>query len=379
MSEQRPTARALPVLATAPAGGTAAVLTRPTSPAPISDGTLAAPFTRLDGDAVLAMLSEGWGIDAAHLQRLETERDDSYVVTCSDGRRIVKVAHPLDDAALLDLQCVALVHASTRDTTLPLSRLVPDVDGAVLRVVAGTDGEPRLARVLTYLDGDVLDYDATSAEQRRAIGRAAARLSLALADLEHDAARRVLAWDLQQVGTLRPLLDLVGDPRARSAAEIELDAYDEHVGVALRSTRQQVVHHDLNPDNLLVDASAPDFVTGILDFGDIVHSSVVGDLAVAMAYSVGAEGALERHHVDPWQVPYDIAAGFTEIRSLEPVEVAMLPSLVRVRLAQRLLLNSWLAASDPSNAGYTGRSISRTGQALRRLATSPSPRDRAGG
>ena len=325
------------------------------------------------------MLSEGWGIEATHLQRLETERDDSYVVTCSDGRRIVKVAHPLDDAAVLDLQCVALVHASTRDPGLPLSRLVPDVDGVVLRVVAGTDGEPRLARVLSYLDGAVLDYDVTSAEQRRAIGRAAARLSLALADLEHDAARRVLAWDLQQVGTLRPLLDRVVDPLARTAAEIELDDYDEHVGDALRSTRQQVVHHDLNPDNLLVAASAPDFVTGILDFGDIVHSSVVGDLAVAMAYSVGADGALERHHVDPWEAPYDIAAGYTEIRSLEPDEVAMLPSLVRVRLAQRLLLNSWLAASDPSNAGYTGRSISRTGQALRRLATSPSPRNQAGG
>jgi Ser/Thr protein kinase RdoA (MazF antagonist) len=355
------------------------VLTRATSPASLADASLAAPFTRLHGDAVLAVLREGWGIHATHLRRLDTERDDSYLVTCSDSQRVIKVAHPLDDAGVLDLQCVALVHASGRDTSLPLSRLVPDVDGAVLRVVAGTDGEPRLARVLTYLDGAVLDYDATSEEQRRAIGRAAARLSLALADLDHDAARRVLAWDLQQFGTLRPLLGLVVDPLARSAAEIELDAYDEHVGVALRSTRQQVVHNDLNPDNLLVDASAPGFVTGILDFGDIVHSSVVGDLAVAMAYSVGAEGALERHHVDPWEAPYDIAAGFTEVRALEPDEVAMLPSLVRARLAQRLLLNSWLAESDPANAGYTGRSIARAGQALRRLATNPPPRHQAGG
>jgi Ser/Thr protein kinase RdoA (MazF antagonist) len=215
----------------------------------------------------------------------------------------------------------------------------------------------------------------TSADQRRAIGRAAGRLSLALSDLEHAGSRRTLAWDLQQVGTLRPLLRLVDDPLVRAAVEIELDGYDAGVGAALRRTRQQVVHHDLNPDNLLVDAASPGYVTGILDFGDVVHSSVVGDLAVTMAYAVGAEGALERHHVDPWVAPYDIAAEFTEMRALDDDEAALLPALVRVRLAQRLLLNSWLADADPSNAGYTGRSIARAGRALRRLATAPSPLD----
>ena len=47
------------------------------------------------------------------------------------------------------------------------------------------------------------------------------------------------------------------------------------------------MHQDVNADNLLVDASADGFVTGILDFGDVVRSSVVGDLAVAMSYAVG--------------------------------------------------------------------------------------------
>jgi len=302
------------------------------------------------------------------------------VMTARDGSRgIVKIAHPLDDPAVLELQCTALLHASERDPGLPLPRLIPDLDGGVLREVMGADGEPRHARLLSYLDGSTLDYDETTAAQRRAIGRAAGRLSLALSDLEHGAARRVLAWDLQQVGPLRSLVGVVADPHARDAVEVEFEAYDCAVGAALRATRQQIVHNDLNADNLLVDASADDYVTGILDFGDVVHSSVVGDLAVAMAYAVGADHALERHHVDPWVAPYDIAAGFAEVRALEDDEVAMLPALVRVRLAQRLVLNSWLAASDPANAGYTGRSITRTSRALQRLGAAPSPLDTAGG
>jgi Ser/Thr protein kinase RdoA (MazF antagonist) len=345
-----------------------------------TDHTLTAPFTRIGDDGVLDLLESGWGMAAARIERLATERDDSYVVTARDGRRrTVKIAHPLDDPAVLDLQCTALLHASDRDAGLPLPRLIPDVDGSVLREVVGADGEPRRARLLSYLDGSTLDYDATSAAQRRAIGRAAGRLSLALSDFEHGAARRVLAWDLQQVGPLRALVGVVADPHARDAVEVEFEAYDSTVGAALRATRQQIVHNDLNADNLLVDSASADYVTGILDFGDVVQSSVVGDLAVAMAYAVGADNALERHHVDPWVAPYDIAAGFSDVRALEDDEVAMLPTLVRVRLAQRLVLNSWLAKSDPANAGYTGRSITRTSRALQRLAAAPSPVDAVGG
>ena len=277
-----------------------------------------------------------------------------------------------------DLQVRALVHAADRDPGLPLPRLLPDVDGSMVRAVTGADSEARQARVLSYLPGRLLDYATTDARQRRDLGRAAGRLSLALSDLDHPASRRVLAWDLARVGTLRPLLGHVADADARAAVERELDSFDIRVGAALAATRQQVVHHDFHADNLLVDPTAADFVTGILDFGDVVRSSVVGDLAVAMSYAVGCDGALERHHLDPWQAPYDLAAGFTQVRSLHDDEVALLPWLVRLRLAQRLLLNSWLAASDPSNAAYTGRTITRAGQALRRLVAAPSPLDREG-
>jgi Ser/Thr protein kinase RdoA (MazF antagonist) len=297
------------------------------------------------------------------------------LVTHAAGRHVLKVAHPLDDPVVLDLQCAALRHAARRDPGLPLPHLVPDRDGAVLRSVVGADGEPRLARLLTYLEGVPLDYGTTSPAQRAVVGSAAGRLSLALADLEHPGADRALAWDLQRTGTLRPLLPHVADPAARSLVEAELDAYDDHVGAALRGSRQQVVHHDVNADNVLVDPASDGFVTGILDFGDVVRSSVVGDLAVAMSYAIPvAPGS----HDDPWAAAYDVARGFRSVRDLTPDEVVLLPRLVRLRLAQRLLLNSWLASSDPSNAHYTGRSIARSATSLRRLVSTPSPVDREG-
>jgi hydroxylysine kinase len=265
-----------------------------------------------------------------------------------------------------------LDHAHVADPALPLPLLRHDLEGRSLHPV--DLAEPRLARLLTYLDGEILDYALTDAAQRRAIGAAAARLSLALADFEHPAADRALPWDLKQVGTLRPVLDHVTDADARAHAARVLDRFDASTGAALAATRQQVVHHDLNPDNLVVDPGDPAFVTGILDFGDMVRSSVAADLAVVMCYAAGAHGFSDDR--DPWAEPYDVAEGYLAVRGLRDDEVALLPDLVRARLAQRQIVNSWLAAADPANAHYTGRSLARSAVALRVLVDTPAPSER---
>ena len=339
-----------------------------------TDETLAAPFTRIADSAMAVIAGTGWDLEVESVHRLATERDDTVLVEHRGGRHVLKVAHPHDDPALVDFQCSAMRHALERDPGLPLARLLPDVDGDVLRTVVGADGEPRLARVLGFLEGVLLDYDGTTQEQRAQVGRAAGRLSAALTDFDHPGSVRVLAWDLQQLGTLRPLLAHVADPEARTLVAAVLDRYDDHLGAALRATRQQVVHNDVNVDNVVVDPSDASFVTGVLDFGDAVRGSVVADLAVAMSYAAGS-GPAGR---DPWDPAYDVARGFRSVRDLTVDEVELLPDLVRARLAQRLLLNSWLAETDPVNAHYTGRAIARTTATFRDVVAAPPPSDREG-
>ncbi len=334
------------------------------------DDSLAAPFTRLDDNRAAALLSEGWGLVPSVVSRLDTERDDTFAVTAGSATYVLKVAHPLDDVGVLDLQCAALAHVADRDPDLPVPHVTPDLAGDLLHLVDGD--EPRRARLLSHLPGRVLDYDETSADDRRAVGAALARLSLALADFDHPGARRALPWDLQQAGSLRPLHVHVTDPQARADALAVLDRYDAHIGAAVAATRQQVVHNDLNPDNVLLEPGAREPVQGILDFGDMLRTAVVADLAVAMAYAVDAAGSGD----DPWTGPYDVAAGYLAVRPLDDDETALLPDLVRTRVAQRQLVNSWLVSADPANAEYTGRSLERSALALHRVVTIPAPSER---
>jgi Ser/Thr protein kinase RdoA (MazF antagonist) len=100
---------------------------------------------------------------------------------------------------------------------------------------------------------------------------------------------------------------------------------------------------------------------------------VVADLAVAMAYAVPSVEALADPTVDPWRPAYDLADGYVSARPLTADEIDLLPHLVRARMAQRMLVNSWLAATNPGNAHHTLRANGHAIAALHRLVAAVPP------
>ena len=283
---------------------------------------LNAPFDRMPEVEAADLLAAHWGTVAPTLTRLETERDDTFRF----GSSVLKVAHPADDPAVVDLQLAALAHASAADPGLPLQRVVPASDGSSSVSVGG-----RVARVFEWMPGTLAMGSVPTHRQLRAMGTMLGRLSLALRGFEHEASGRELAWDLQQLPALR---ELAVDKPAMLAI---VERFEAEVLPVLPRMPQQVVHNDFHPGNLLVDSASDTYVSGILDFGDVVHTARVADLGVALAYlpmgSSPSENAL----------PF--LDGFESVVPLLPEERALLPHLVAARLVQRELLNSLLTDS----------------------------------
>jgi Ser/Thr protein kinase RdoA (MazF antagonist) len=334
------------------------------------DDVLAAPFAPLDDADGARIARERWGLEPVEVRRLETERDDTFRIDTADGRAVLKVANPADPPDVVDLQCAVLEHIASADPSIPVPRLRRTSAGERWARVAGAEDEERIARVLSWVPGSTLDYARTSSDDRRALGSLLARLSIAMSSFDHPGAGRVLAWDLQRLGGLRPQLGHIADPSTRGIVAEELDRFDAVVAPALRDVRHQVVHNDANMDNVVVDDAGRPY--GVLDFGDMVRTAVVADLAVAMAYAVPSIDQLRDPALDPWATAYDVAAGYVAVRPLDAHEVALLPLLVLGRMAQRMLVNSWLAAENPSNAHHTLRANGHAAAALPRLrATDP--------
>ncbi len=290
---------------------------------------LVEPFERMPDAAAADLLGSDWGLSPIALDRLDTERDDTFRFEADGASYVLKVAHPSDDPAVVDLQLAALAHAAEADPGLPLQHVVPSRDG-----LAWVEVDGRAARVYEWMDGTLARGSEPTHRQLRAMGRMLGRLNLALRGFEHAASRRELAWDLQRLPALRELA--VDTP-----AMLEIvDRFEAETLPSLQRMPQQVIHNDFHPGNLLVDTSDEGYVTGILDFGDVVHSARVNDLGVALAYlPMGSS---------PSEAALPFVDGFESVVPLTPEERAVLPHLVSARLVQRRLLNALLERANPN-------------------------------
>ncbi len=315
---------------------------------------LAAPFERAtEADAVTLALRH-WGVRAERATRVDTERDDTFHVETADGGYALKIAHPADDPAVIELQVTASEWAMGHDPSLPVPRFVPTLDSTFQPVVP-VAGTGRIARLTPWVPGQSLRaalWDAApSTALLHAIGSTQARLTVALGDFRHPAESRMLAWDVARLPELGDLLDAVEDPAPVAAA---FARHVRDVAPRLAALPQQLIHNDGNLDNLLVGGLGTR-VVAVLDFGDVVRTARVLDLAVATSYLLPAD--------DQYGASDTLAGvltGWESVLPLEAEERKLLPRLVVGRLLQRILLGSWLARETPDNAEYLGRNIEHT-------------------
>lgn len=284
-----------------------------------------------------ALVTATWHLDVVRCARLDTERDDSFHVVAAEGEFLFKLAHPDDEASVIDLQSAALAHAASSGL-------------AVQGVIGTATVNERIGRLLTWLQGSPLDFTPEPAEAER-LGAALGSLNAALATFDHPAARRALDWDALRLPASRSLLAEFPSAEAEEA----FARFDERVAPHLGELPRQVIHNDFHQGNILVDRDDERFVVGIIDFGDVTHTARVVDVAVALSYLRHPLGVAD-------ESPF--LAGFERHVPLTELERRVLPDLVAARFALRLLLNAALQRGTPDNRSDAGGGWDRTRAAL---------------
>jgi Ser/Thr protein kinase RdoA (MazF antagonist) len=294
----------------------------------------------------LKLLEQSYGLNGT-LVRIPTEKDDTF--RCRDGEEtyLVKVSSPDEDPSIVKLQTACMEHLERTAPELPVQRLVRSLAGALDVVVPAGEGPfDRILRVMRFMPGELLANHEASAGQLHLVGSSCARLGLALQDFDHPRAERLLLWDLKHFHRMRPLLDHVDEKQKRSLAEDIFDQFDEKVVPLLDSLTSQVVHGDFSPFNVLVDPNGPEYVTGIIDFGDVVRTAVIFDISVTMANLLGADPA------NPWEHALHVMDGYRSIRPLPDHEFEALTVSAPARLLLRALITQWRASQLPQRRDY---------------------------
>lgn len=311
---------------------------------------LSRPFIPMAPDRAAALLKARYGKDA-RLQRLTTEKDDTFLVVCGDdGRYVAKISNPDEQAGDVSLEVDAIEHVAAADPALPVPRVVPALDGARWFDHVDDHGQARKVRLLTFVHGALMESVSLSPLQREKSGSVAARMRLALKGFSHPFESRELPWDVKQLPRLAYLVDQVEAPH-RHDVKTCIDRYLAIEG-ELSRCRRQVLHNDFTGSNVLVDAAHPDFVTGVIDFGDVVKTYVVADVAVALLSQLppsGSDGMLDDAR--------DMLRGYLAVAELTQTELRLLPHMIAARLCTRILIATWRARQFPENAPYILRNM----------------------
>jgi len=290
----------------------------------------------------------------AQLTKLATEKDDTFRVDAADGRRYtLKVANPAEDPADISFQVQLLLHVATTDASIPVPRLVQNISGRPHFTMIDRAAQSRHVHLMSYLEGTTLDSTGSNAKERFRVGAMLGRLRYATAGFSHPADSRVLAWDVTHLLELRHLLKCVQDDNQREKLARGMERFASLEDRVLK-LRTQVLHNDFSKSNIIVDHAHPEFVTGIIDFGDVVRTAVAIDVSTALLNQL-PRNAAKTPVEDLFSDSRDVLRGYLSVAELTEDELQLIPHLVMARVVARALITLWRKKRFPENSKYIMR------------------------
>ena len=126
-------------------------------------------------------------------------------------------------------------------------------------------------------------------------------------------------------------------------------SFERHGRALLSNLRTSVIHNDANDFNIIVTAADRDdpvrrrLVHGMVDFGNVVHSYTVGEVAVAVGYAM-------LHTRDPLTAATNVVAGYHAAFPMTDDEIEAVFPLACLRLCMSVALAAHQRAQQPDNA-----------------------------
>ena len=301
-------------------------------------------FTEQDA---IAIMKDLYDIQAT-ADALPSERDQNFRMSAGPkGSFVLKIANALEDPALLDCQNQAMQHLNRQVTFCP--KVVANRDGEFISDIQAATGTTHKVRLVTYLPGVPMgSVKRRSSGLFEDLGRCVGEMDRVMADFDHPAARRDFYWDLANASRIvKDYHLLVMDANLRELIEKFAADFERIVTPLLPELRKSVIHNDANDYNVIVGGDGDLFmrhqrVVGIIDFGDMVFSHTVGNLAIAIAYAV-------LDHSDPLPVAAHIIKGYHRSFALAEAEIDCLFLMVCMRLCMSACIAAHQVTERPDN------------------------------
>jgi len=296
---------------------------------------------------------------AVSVRALPGERDCNFRVHTADRREyVLKILDLGAGTDTTDCQIRVLRHLAEQDPTLPVPRVFPTTQGEEVGKIEADQGVYSTC-LMGYLPGRMLAESEPDAPLLGNLGATLARLDRALQGFFHPALAQRIAWDVRRLPELAEYIPYIDSSALRAILENVAAALKERVP-ALRALRSQAIHGDCHGQNLLVD-DAGGSISGILDFGDMIHGPRVLEPAVAMSEML-TEGLASAESLS------SLLGGYARHEPLDGADVELLYDLIASRHAITILVHAWRGRHDAPGARSLDRATVQAARSLGILA-----------
>ena len=295
----------------------------------------------------ISTVKDLYGIDAA-AKPLPSERDQNFRMSAgAEGHFVLKIANASEDRTMLDCQNQTMQHLARHVTFCP--QVVASKSGNLISEIQSITGETHMVRLVTFLPGIPMgSVKRHSAGLLEDLGRCAGEMDCALADFDHPGAHRAFYWDLAKgLEIVKEYQALIPDAKLRKRIEKFIQDFGKYVTPLLPGLRKSVIHNDANDYNVIVGGNDDLYtrnqrVVGIIDFGDMVYSHTIGNLAIAVAYAI-----LDKS--DPLRTAAHMVKGYQQAYPLAEDEIASLFLMVCMRLCMSACIAAHQLKERPGN------------------------------
>jgi 4-aminobutyrate aminotransferase-like enzyme/Ser/Thr protein kinase RdoA (MazF antagonist) len=281
------------------------------------------------------------------VKELPSERDlNFYIRTDFGDEYVLKIAAKSEGREILDMQNRAMQHLADKLVTFNAPIFVLSEDGYEIPTVKDSKRNKHFVRLLRYVPGKLFaELKPHSPRLLSGFGKFIGALTRGLEDFSHPSAKRMFYWDLKLASSvIEKYKEYVKDSEQAEAIDHVMSIYDTLAVPRMPDLRTSVVHNDANDYNVLVSNPYPPEESrfGILDFGDMVLTHTINELAVAIAYAIlGKE--------DPIGAASTIVGGYHSNCPLTETEIELLFPLILARLATSIAIAGYQMQLEPDN------------------------------
>ena len=285
------------------------------------------------------LIEQEFGLAVEHLKHLNGYDNKNYKISTKDRSFVFKTYVPsqeLHDIITAENETLQFL-SKTLGEQVPA--IIPFADQSSTKSLQ-VDGQPALCRMLSFLEGRFLGEAQHTVALFQSIGTFLAALDLKLGEFKQPSLQaRQWEWDLQYFDLNRPYMEDIDNSTDRNMVRYFFQQFEEVVRPVFPKLRKQIIHNDANEWNLLVQ---DDQVSGIIDFGDLAHSFLINEVAIAITY-----GCYDKEEPLEWATV--ILEAYHQTLPLQEQEIAVLYYLIAARLCTSVCNSAHAKKADPGN------------------------------